>query len=280
MARLADSTRRQPRKKALWVAIYPGKEEALPLPSLQDIAALSEGSIDEWARFVARYGLPEFDWKWAVTRLGEEYILRIPLSDLKETGAKAVVLVAARNAALGYPVAFQELGPLAPVAVFTKALDRKGPRPFQKPWKIRVKRIEGTEQQEPAKRPDPYEEVKRRLEESELAHPAEEARKIIALALEDSLDQMEADVEPGSRGIPEGWAFHARGCWPLVVLSEFVHKKGYVQYQSTTCIAPGCSNRVPIGRYRYCSGTCRERARKQRKRGNQPPIRPLLNGLR
>ncbi len=261
---LTDPTHRQPRDQALWVAVLPSERQHFPLPSLQDIAALSQGSLDEWAEFVAHYGLLEFDRTWVVTWLGEESLLRVPLDALKETAYKAAVLVAATKAALGFPEEFEEWGPFA-VAVFRGTLERRSlRRPARWEINVRVKTVE---------RPDPY-EYARRFEEARLADPAAEARKIIALALEDALEQMGADVEPADHGIPSKWALYARGCWPLVVQEEFVQKDRRVRYKSVFCVAPGCSNPVPDDRGTYCCNRCLERAKKQRQRAKSRATNP------
>lgn len=244
----AEKLVRARRGKAIWVALgsgAPSKE----LPSLQQIAQLQSGGVQEWVDFLRKYDLPSRVHDHIVMSLPESgYELhRVPMQSLREVARQGAVLLACEYAALGQPTMLRkELGALR---------DPDGEWiPGELEWGI-----PGVGWPE----------------EDTDASLAEFARMVIASSLEAALDSLEPGASPGVRGITDEWALYAWGWWPLVVLDEFIHKSRYAA--AGRCAAQGCSRLVPAHRVRgrwaagkdgahYCSERCRQREKKRRQR--------------
>ncbi len=240
LAALDEVLRRYPRGKVLWVTLREGAPPAR-LPELDKVGRLNNVPAATWARFLRNHGLPEVRPSWIVDRSaqGAERLLRVPLDDLHEIAWKAHVLAAAEKAAVfgahdaGALRAFRGLAAsTGHIQPFSRWLQRRAGHPLlgRAGWET--------------------------AEDS-----MEEARRIIALALEEALGQLEARNTAGSdRGIPGKWAFSASGFWPLLVVQEFVHRDRVMRAKQ--CVI--CGGVLPPRRRLYCGRRHYELAKKRR----------------
>lgn len=252
---VSDPTRRQPRNGALWLWVCGGSPPS-SLPTLKEIAALREADWARWGEFIGRFGLLENGQRWILpTPFAVEftdppiakYLMRVPIGALHRIAKKAAILLDAERVALRLQSTFKESH--VELDFLFESLVRKHFPP--------TLRSAGAEESR------------------------QWARQMIASELEDALKQMEAgwSVEFSGRGIPGDWALNARGCWPLVVLKRFVHKRFDVS-TSVKCAAPDCPEMVPWARLRgrwvggregahYCSVQCQRREKKRRQRAGK-----------